>query len=1637
MRVFARTRWQVAALALAVAPAAAQIGGSSVRTEGQDEEAFRPRLFQLYDTQAARARAEKASEAIAAGRWAEAIEELQGLIEEHEGDVLGAARPTAEGARTPSQTDVHFGAGTWAIQQLFALPPEGKEVYRQRHGARARGALDRALAAADRTALSKLAQRWPLSSAAERAWWALGDLELERGHEGDAARSWLNAARLRIGDPRARVQTAGDWTAIKDELLGTLRASGAPATEVRGAEARLDLAIARAEEILVGTSRPRDEASFVTGPATAVAAERLGGSNAGAGSSDVGLPEDAGWRAPFVLPDTPYREIDGASRLFPRRFGDTIVVNTSRSVHAIDAFSGDELWSLDAAQLGWADLDRGEVAELSEAVDVMEAMVTVAGGRGIVVAPLQIPFRFQEKDQYNNLDIIRAIPERRLVAFDVASGTPLWSTIPPASWNGDGGTFAERMSVVGAPTVVGGRVLVPLASLRGRVAFYLGCFDLETGDVLWSAPLVTGQRELNMFGRATREFSSAPPVVAGDRVIMLTQLGLIAAVDIFTGQVLWETVYDQVRVHAPRYYEEGWIENKWRNAPPVVAGDTVIAAPHDGRALLALDLETGSAIWSVDQRDIARRADFPRVGRRTYRRTKNVALIGADERTVLLGGSRVVCLKFPAGVRSGPPYALHWAWPLGNASLDATFGFPVADGDSVFVPRATDLVRLDRDTGVVLDSLRRPMGDGQPLVSRGMVFTTNGAEVHARFEWSAMVDAARAAASGPGATVKDATGLARLLLERAESILDGGGRTAKALELCGETRTLLTEFKGREAAEAARKGLDMELHRALLLETRIERLRGNYDGAEALAEAALEVSAGAAARVAARLVLLQLAVGARDDAARLEQLDALAREGAGVEVALESSRVDEDWSAADMVRLVADATRGGRVPRRDPWTDPWRSPIVPTRTRLTAAGAEGANAAGGSVLGPGQTTMDASRFALVERALLEREGAAGEGADEALLAELETLHELLLGESSELFGTTTRLWATARVESLRMLHPGAPALDVIEARAANALEAALDDARRSRSTDALESLPMRFPGTEASRRAREVRVEMALEFGTPEEVAEIVIGALPPTWTMSRATGREVSMLVQLADAVGAAGGTAFRAGLTRNLARSLPETTTPSPLPGATGDVSLASLGEAWAEPEAAPRLPRFDGEVTLARRLREQFAPVGQVEIEGPDGGTRQVALFASIGRLMAMASGSPHEPLWTVAENVSGLDTVGPDQVFVSGDTVLYHRDGRVTAVDAASGRVRWTEAMGDVRIVEATLSDGVLVVVTDPTDPRRGMQVHGIEARLGIRLWTLGPIDGRYGQSICAGDGHLALLPTRPGAAEIHDLFTGHLVSMADVGQVTGRNARAAWIADGRLVIPWIMVDPSATGGALLTAWRLADGREAWKVRADRSLGEQPALEGVIDAPRPGSPGRVRIAMVSRAPSSGASLRGSRKTDFTLAIIDEDTGRLAADARERFDAGRRLMGIRGRTRTVIDTPLIVSVSRSQTSGAPVLHALSTELETRFKVAAGRPIAPTGTGSLPVPVLGADPAGDGTVVAMVVKESGGRLGNRRLDTRLMFVDGEDGTHLGTRDIGDAETPVGGGLTFLEAFGGTLAVATSNALELMTESE
>ena len=400
------------------------------------------------------------------------------------------------------------------------------------------------------------------------------------------------------------------------------------------------------------------------------------------------------------------------------------------------------------------------------------------------------------------------------------------------------------------------------------------------------------------------------------------------------------------------------------------------------------------------------------------------------------------------------------------------------------------------------------MASGNVLVSGGMLFSTNGRRVEARFEWHAMVARARAAAETDDATLGDARTLGRLLLERAESLIASGRAVERGIELAEESLDWLERFGGRtragEPVTAESRELAGDVHRALMAASRGHRTIGAGEG-EALARRALALADAPEARLEALLVLQeevssQVAAGTARAALLAEILGAH-----GQEPVIVSARSTSEWSAAGAFREVL-AARGEGAPERggDPWRDPWRLEPVPL---LAAPGGVAAERVDHT-----EAEMPAGLFVRIAQAMDARRGP---DLEERLSTELDALHAVLAEHPEVLiFDTTSGLWAASRIQSIRVLWPSSDAVARIEARARETFDAAMDVARATGSTEDLELLPVLFPGSAAARQAADARMEFALENGTPAEVAAIVSEALPRDWHPASSSTEDTRMLL-------------------------------------------------------------------------------------------------------------------------------------------------------------------------------------------------------------------------------------------------------------------------------------------------------------------------------------------------------------------------------------------------------------------------------------------------------------------------------------------------------------------------------------------
>jgi len=150
--------------------------------------------------------------------------------------------------------------------------------------------------------------------------------------------------------------------------------------------------------------------------------------------------------------------------LIPVLAGDEVLVTSTLRLFAFDARTAEPRWSA-GPPAGW-DAPPQEVRdEAFEGLDAPHLWIAPAAGARVAVAALQVPLLKSAPDWRDNRFV--AAPERRLFAFELASGRPLWDHAPALTGDDTSGGFPQRMSVMGSPTIAGDRVLVA-CTLRRR-----------------------------------------------------------------------------------------------------------------------------------------------------------------------------------------------------------------------------------------------------------------------------------------------------------------------------------------------------------------------------------------------------------------------------------------------------------------------------------------------------------------------------------------------------------------------------------------------------------------------------------------------------------------------------------------------------------------------------------------------------------------------------------------------------------------------------------------------------------------------------------------------------------------------------------------------------------------------------------------------------------------------------------------------------------------------------------------------------------------------------------------------------------------------------------------------------------------
>ncbi|HIG10563.1 MAG: PQQ-binding-like beta-propeller repeat protein [bacterium] len=1419
-------RW--ACLALFCAPV---LAAASAQEPDLAEEI---RGFSIPTTRAARVLLERAQEHIAAERWNEAIADLQGLLEVHGADVVQAEDLAASGAR------VHHGVSKVATAHLMALPPAARDIYRRRFDGKARGAFDLARSRGDRRALCAVALRWPLCDVAAWVWWTVGDLELELGNLVLAREAWTRALGARLarttstlGDrsPTApRQHSIEEWNAARSEL-SDLGAALTPSEE-----ARVELAI----------STLHDENPLAAAALTRAAARgslRL----PGPGEAPPGTPGEktSAWPKPFRVPTPHPFDRSGYSNLFPVRVGDSVLVSNSLQLFSINAFSGALRWKSERPD-GWDRLSDNQAREFFEGVDIRDAMIAPAASERVAVAALQVPITDISNETFRNIAITTIIPDRRLFAFDIESGEMLWNHAPPPFWDGESGGFTERMSVAGPPVVSASRIFVPMHRMYGRIEFYVACCDLESGELLWSTQLVSGQRSLNMFARAETEFTAPPLRVEGDRIIALTQLGALAALDLFSGAILWETLYDQIPPPQRSNFSAQRINNKWRNAPPVVAAGVVIAAPFDSRDLIGCDLQSGEPLWTVQHTWIQHLAGG--------RAAKIDVLVGADERVVYLGSWPVLALKADAGLAHQAPRSLAWRFPAGDVTTDeSTAARPILLADRMVIPWRSERVEIE-----LLGGRRRSKsvpwqtgGGGNLLAEGGTLYTLGPRLLDGYFQWDLLIERARSDWANAPDDEEATLLLARLCAGRGRSERDAG-HTTEARDWLRDAGDLLEDSLALADPSAE---IEAEMH--AILRARAQVFADLADGPSALREL----------RRARQFA--PLAADLRDTL--IEEFELLR----GVDVAAQSEVLEAlELHAPDhavATRLSAQEARscGWRyVPLKAGSTKDFSSVDVPVPLWTTFERRELAARAHD----PRGELDQLQRMLAKWPAFPLRQGSLGNHARG-------TISDLLERHGRGIYGDFEK-----------------------------AARELLQRAQLAQDEQLLIDVGAQFPHSLAAREAADALLVWASERGDLAAVARFALAELPANWGPGTATDRQLGLLAHLGSALARAGNLDAALALALKLADTAPGLVSPAVGDGGLTLGELARR-RAAIPMATQPSPAEFPGRLFPELQVQGEHTFLGRIPVkDGSDEYTGEVLLFArSLGRrgqsisLVAYSAQSltalKPQRLWEVSVPLREAPASWQNAICITNGLVIISSGEEIYALERNSGEWRWTWTAIDGDIESIQLADG-LVYATTHRRPGTLDGLSGICAVTGAELWSTNferlTLDSR---PIC-GSGRVVFLPRHSRrSGRVLDAFSGREQLRYTLPEsMLHASISTAWIEDGKLIVPWFLSGRNPARNRIC-ALDLSSAKVVWNLSFDELHGGRRELRSILQYD-----GTTYLLLQAQSQSEDEGVTG------LLVKLHSGLGATAQVGGLRLGREQRILGIGSERRVELEHPYL---------------------------------------------------------------------------------------------------------------------------------
>ncbi|HEX8521047.1 MAG TPA: PQQ-binding-like beta-propeller repeat protein [Tepidisphaeraceae bacterium] len=664
--------------------------------------------------------------------WDKAADLYQEVLDKYSDRIVSTGKDGSPGSRYANVTAV-------VQERLGAWPREGLEAYKRKFEPAAQSLIESA-GSEDAGALNQVVARYFATTTGKNAAVKLIELDIENGDF--AAASWIGQ-RLLAHHPeliaeRAKVlfltglaEHFGGSSASAQNRLNELTQKFATATgKVHGQDVLL------ADELATVTKMPAPTASGTTadawpmfgGDATrgrvSSATGRVGAKQRQIALGKAPLP-------PMIRPQfrQQLQTEERSQRAGGMLLGVMPVVDRgelffqdNQYIYARNVESGMALPGWQAMYPGEQD---GKYPSTFPPMPPNTQMTVTVTDRNVLAVLRQFD-RIAQQDGagvINNL--LQANGETKLVCLDRTTGQERWAVTPRQ--------FADQnlkqLELGGSPVIVGDNVYI---NARGGKPMqfedaYVLCLGLNDGKLRWACYLASGNAAGNMIeGQNSLSTNASHVAYDGGRIYASTELGAVACVDAYTGQIVWLDLYPRPQQNFAAM-QAGMPQlavgprKPWAQNPVIVKDGKVFAMPSDARQLFVYDAATGEEIKQIPmgQFDDAR------------------TLLGvAGEQLIVNSDTRIFCINWQAYAREKPPEdALIWrvgplVSPDGGAerNSDTIRGRGFVTSDSVFITTQWRLHRISLKGGKTQDTYPARLGvwgadegPGNVLVTRDHV----------------------------------------------------------------------------------------------------------------------------------------------------------------------------------------------------------------------------------------------------------------------------------------------------------------------------------------------------------------------------------------------------------------------------------------------------------------------------------------------------------------------------------------------------------------------------------------------------------------------------------------------------------------------------------------------------------------------------------------------------------------------------------------------------------------------------------------------------------------------------------------------------------------------------------------------------